>query len=223
MTREAGAADFTKTVQVGQSISFFYRVNICANTVSKCQGAPGTVTETLKIPAGRTCRVLGRLSGATFSLLELPESPDNPYGEGIRLTYSNGDICDPVQRSTRSVIVNMECSRSDESSGTLLDMKKDDTCTTTFSMKSQHACATSSGSLAGGFLVIFFVAMAVYCVGGAVFNYRQKGARGREMIPHLELWQEFPSLVQDGVRYTLESGNRAYVDLKARRAGVDTY
>ena len=39
-------------------------MNLCANTLVNCQNEPAPATEALKIPAGETCRVLGRLAGA---------------------------------------------------------------------------------------------------------------------------------------------------------------
>eukprot|EP00941_MAST-03F_sp_MAST-3F-sp1_P001317 g1317.t1 len=221
MTRILGSdGDFTKQVQVGSSIEFLYRVNICANTLALCQGTPGSVTESLKIPAGETCRVLGRLNGMTFKPLTLPPTPDNPNGDGLQLVYRNGDICDPIQRSTRSVIINLQCSISTIGPGTLDEMKKDDTCTTSFTMKSRDACGVSAIGFGFFFLYMFCLCGFIYCVGGAIYNWRVVGAQGKEMIPHLEVWQEFPSLVKDGVRYTLESGNRGFVDLKSKYTSV---
>lgn len=45
----------------------------------------------------------------------------------------------------------------------------------------------------------FFVLLALYIVGGIVFLYYVRGARGKEVIPNYEFWMELPLLIR--VRY----------------------
>lgn len=183
--------DYTKTIQVGPNIQFIYRINVCANTVAKCQnqeapatevgfaGRPPTLSrpglpspgspargvtrrsQALKIPAGETCRVLGRLDGAQYKEALQPPSATNPSGAGVSITYSNGDICDPTakcaarragrrrpreltrasslpaSRTTRSVTLNVQCDEGEE--GKITEVKKEGTCATTFNMVSKCA------------------------------------------------------------------------------------
>ncbi|XP_037566244.1 uncharacterized protein LOC119446009 [Dermacentor silvarum] len=61
------------------------------------------------------------------------------------------------------------------------------------------APATSSGGLSTGsiLLILFFVGLLIYIVGGILVN-RNNGAQGVEMIPHLQFWKELPSLIVEG-------------------------
>lgn len=38
--------------------------------------------------------------------------------------------------------------------------------------------------------------MVVYLVGGIIFNKYRKGATGKEMIPNVNFWTDFPLLVK---------------------------
>lgn len=41
----APSDDYTKTIQVGPNIQFIYRINVCGNTVVKCQNQEAPATE----------------------------------------------------------------------------------------------------------------------------------------------------------------------------------
>ncbi|KAL1467088.1 hypothetical protein MTO96_005945 [Rhipicephalus appendiculatus] len=79
-----------------------------------------------------------------------------------------------------------------------------DPCERNVTVKYDGACgssspATSSGGLSTGsvLLILFFVALLIYFVGGVLVN-RNNGAQGVEMIPHLQFWKELPSLIVEG-------------------------
>lgn len=60
------------------------------------------------------------------------------------------------------------------------------------------AQATSGGLSTGSvLLILFFLGVFIYLVGGIVIN-RRNGAQGWEVIPHLMFWTALPSLVVDG-------------------------
>eukprot|EP00930_Biecheleria_cincta_P089928 TRINITY_DN7926_c0_g1_i1.p1 TRINITY_DN7926_c0_g1~~TRINITY_DN7926_c0_g1_i1.p1 ORF type:complete len:358 (+),score=61.93 TRINITY_DN7926_c0_g1_i1:39-1076(+) len=42
----------------------------------------------------------------------------------------------------------------------------------------------------------------IYLVLGGLYKYQAMGARGVNMIPHLDFWVEYPELVMDGVKYS---------------------
>lgn len=120
---------------MGPNIQFIYRINVCANTVAKCQNQDAPATEVrsppsppahagphpahppawrlsvqaLKIPAGETCRVLGRLDGAQYKEALQPPSATNPSGAGVSITYSNGDICDPTAKCAARHSASQRC------------------------------------------------------------------------------------------------------------------
>lgn len=58
----------------------------------------GGDVQALKIPAGETCRMLGRVENAEFSKFAAPITPTNPQGAGVAITYRDGDVCDPTAR-----------------------------------------------------------------------------------------------------------------------------
>ena len=55
-----------KEVVVSDEIKFVYRANICGDVLTDCSGNKGGATETLKIPSGENCRVLGKTDKATI-------------------------------------------------------------------------------------------------------------------------------------------------------------
>jgi len=44
----------------------------------------------------------------------------------------------------------------------------------------------------------------VYLVVGMAYKYQALGARGMDMIPHISFWMEYPELVQDGIKYSVQ-------------------
>lgn len=55
----------------------------------------------------------------------------------------------------------------------------------------------STGSI---LLIIFFVALILYLLGGIIWNHVQ-GIRGIEMIPNIEFWRSLPGYIVDGFIY----------------------
>lgn len=53
------------------------------------------------------------------------------------------------------------------------------------------------------------IGVTLYVSIGMGLNYKLKGERGIDMIPHLSFWKDFPLLVRDGVIWT-------YVQIQAR-------
>jgi len=58
----------------------------------------------------------------------------------------------------------------------------------------------STGSI---LLLILFLLVVIYLVGGVLYLYVIRGARGIEMIPNYEFWTELPGLIRDGVLFLL--------------------
>lgn len=75
------------------------------------------------------------------------------------------------------------------------------------SLTSPHACLTSiqaKGLSTGSLLLIYlFVFSGIYFIGGAIALKLLRGATGWEMIPNHTFWRGLPSLVKDGVTFTL--------------------
>uniref|UniRef100_A0A023FRB5 Autophagy-related protein 27 n=1 Tax=Amblyomma cajennense TaxID=34607 RepID=A0A023FRB5_AMBCJ len=76
-----------------------------------------------------------------------------------------------------------------------------DGCENNITVPFNGACLPTpppSGLSAGSvLLILFFVALLVYLVGGILINHNN-GARGWEMVPHHQFWSELPALCVDG-------------------------
>ncbi|PSN53026.1 hypothetical protein C0J52_01150 [Blattella germanica] len=66
--------------------------------------------------------------------------------------------------------------------------------------RSSSISDVSSGGLSTGsvLVIIFFVFVAIYFIGGAIALKLLRGAEGREMIPNYDFWADLPNLVRDG-------------------------
>lgn len=53
----------------------------------------------------------------------------------------------------------------------------------------------STGSV---LVIIFFISVCCYLIGGIIYQKIIRGATGFELIPNFEFWLEFPLLVRDG-------------------------
>ena len=105
--------DFSKSVALGGGIKFMYRINIGQDTVASCNGARGAVTESLILSGGETCRVLGRPDQMTVERdAEVKSSDTNPNALGVKISYKNGDSCNPSSGQKRETVVRIECDQS---------------------------------------------------------------------------------------------------------------
>ena len=213
-----GSDDYTKTIQVGPNIQFVYRMNLCANTQEQCQNEDSPATEALKIPAGETCRILGRLSDesdpikdnhATYELVPTlqNEKDRNPSGVDLMITYNGGDMCDPATQTMRSVSIHLVCDTGLSAGETnFKDVKKEATCNTQYILESSLACPTSSGGGAKHFLILGIVGLSLYCVVGAAMirYYWKEEDIGWNLVPHREFWADVPSMAKDGCAYSYE-------------------
>ncbi|XP_057660435.1 cation-dependent mannose-6-phosphate receptor-like [Diorhabda carinulata] len=69
----------------------------------------------------------------------------------------------------------------------------------TLCIKTEHH-GMSGGST---FLLILFIGLVIYFVGGALVLYFIRGARGAELIPNVDFWTNLPGLVKDGLIFLL--------------------
>lgn len=51
-------------------------------------------------------------------------------------------------------------------------------------------------------LRVLFIVAVIYLAVGSFIKYQTMGASGRDMIPHIGFWMEYPKLVQDGLSYS---------------------
>ncbi|EDO48852.1 predicted protein [Nematostella vectensis] len=91
----------------------------------------------------------------------------------------------------------------------ILDPFRSDMDTRVFrsTLHSKYVCMSglSVGSI---LLIIFFTLVVVYLITGIVFNKFKKGAEGKEVLPNLAFWVDFPILVKDGIIFTIQSSKK---------------
>ncbi|KAB5517467.1 mannose-6-phosphate receptor binding domain-containing protein [Coniochaeta sp. 2T2.1] len=110
---------------------------------------------------------------------------------------------EPARR--KSAIISFRCDRDIGNTQARLSFIEtdEDECTYVFSMLSQHACAKTEphkpGSVGPGgvFGIIFFVAVAVYLLGGVFYQRTVAHARGWRQLPNYSLWAGIGGFIQD--------------------------
>ena len=213
-----GKDDYLKEIQVGPNIQFIYRMNICANTQNICQDEPSPATESLKIPAGETCRILGRLvdesdpiaaNHGQYSLVPSlnTDTSKNPSQQDLIITYNNGDLCDPAKQTMRSVSIHLVCDNSLAPSASVFkDVKKEATCNTEYIFHSKYACPTSASKGPKTFLMLGIIGFVLYFGIGALilrFHYKEEGVEN--LIIHKSFWEDVPSLAKEGCSYSMDT------------------
>ena len=193
-----------------------YHLNICSNTIHKCNNHQAASTETLYIPTGVTCRVLGRLPAREWSELTLPVTETNPEGKGVSITYKNGDHCNPIHKSHRETTVNIACSKT-AAAGRLIEMTKQGPCKMVFKMESAYACPTRHGLSYGSIFVIILTLLVLgYCIGGAFINYKLNGAERKIEIPHRKFWLVLPKYAMSGCKISFHK-TKEFVQSKMKK------
>jgi len=221
--------DFTGTTTGG----YAYRFNVCGNTVKLCNSQPAPASKW----RGTKCNNLGDPSTQTVSLLD-----GNDPAKGLRLKYTQGDICKrqvdgQMEIGSRMVSYDVYCDPSEEI-GKLRTIQEVSMCEYVIEYGSVHACpaGTSRGALGGrGWRLVFLLLFGglVYVGAGVYLNGRNEGKHGVEAIPHVRYWEQVPGLVRDGVQFSyvhgraaaelgLERGQAAYTFLRERYQSTHT-
>jgi hypothetical protein len=52
-----------------------------------------------------------------------------------------------------------------------------------------------------------------------VYNFKQNNLSGKEAIPNIDFWRNFPNLVQDGMAYTVQAGTSTANFVKRKLTG----
>ncbi|KAG0056785.1 hypothetical protein BGZ83_003403 [Gryganskiella cystojenkinii] len=124
------------------------------------------------------------------------------------LTLKGGDISGTAQ----SAVITFICDTTvtDDKVGPAFSSYQENVAY--FSWKSNSACARKiplpiqeGMSGFGVFMTILLVFGIIYVVAGAVYNHQVYGAKGLDLLPNLDFWRDFPSLVVDVVRHVWNS------------------
>eukprot|EP00727_Mastigamoeba_balamuthi_P001393 m51a1_g11250 hypothetical protein (318) ;mRNA; r:37981-40539 len=150
------------------------------------------------------------------------------FKDMLGLYYSMGDIATYAYRDhsppDRGVVIEMthgakSCAyKPDEppitidcdphGSETVFASLADVDCHFYVNMTSPYACprkAKAGLSVPSILLIVMLCLVVVYLVGGGVYNYRYREARGADVIPNREMWVGLAVLVKDGALFIVSS------------------
>lgn len=165
----------------------------CGNTgkgdVSICQTSniPGTVASSYVNGYLRTARFIGEV------------------GKDLVLHYTGDNVTGTGTAKLRQSSISLICvPNSAVNNLTAKGEKVAEDVNYIFTLRSPHACLVPNPGLSAGsvLLILLFVAVMVYIIGGMLFLRFYRGASGVEMIPNYEFWKDFPLLVKDGMIFT---------------------
>jgi hypothetical protein len=130
----------------------------------------------------------------------------------LRYTYWNHTEDGCKQDKYRHGEVHLVCNLSVESDYSSVKEDPSSSCVYKFTLTSQYACPfrptpSKSSSLSPGsiLLIVFFVCVFVYIVGGILFLRYAREARGIEQIPNYTFWIHIPGLIKDGCLFVFSS------------------
>uniref|UniRef100_G1LJP8 Cation-dependent mannose-6-phosphate receptor n=1 Tax=Ailuropoda melanoleuca TaxID=9646 RepID=G1LJP8_AILME len=175
----------------------------------------------------RVCREAGnRTSGAGLVQINKSNGKETVVGRlnethifngsnWIMLIYKGGDEYDNhCGMEQRRAVVMISCSRhtlADNFNPVTEERGKVQDCFYLFEMDSSLACSPEISHLSVGsiLLVTFASLVAVYIIGGFLYQRLVVGAKGMEQFPHLAFWQDLGNLVADGCDFVCRSKPRS--------------
>ena len=178
--------DYTLTISTMES----YNINICANTIDPCVGAPNS-PNILRSGLGITdCSQLGLLSTAVWS--------------GNSVSFTQGDQCGTSLYSSK---VNFICGNTNQitaASGLA-------SCAVTLTFETPLLCngplpnSDTSNNDTGSivFIAFLFGGLGLYFIGGIIYKYTNRTGNDiyADYIPNKEFWLSLPGFIYDGNLY----------------------
>lgn len=132
----------------------------------------------------------------------------------VMLIYENGDKYDAhCSGETRQAIVMISCDRKTDMSPlevVLEDRDRKEKCFYLFELDSSAVCPAIESQLSTGsiILIIGVCLLAVYLIGGFLYQRLVVGAKGMEQFPNYAFWVEVGNLTADGCDFVCRSRNR---------------
>ncbi|XP_071387594.1 cation-dependent mannose-6-phosphate receptor [Centroberyx affinis] len=171
------------------------------------------------------CGDAGGIQGAGVIQLDKSQKPtivgryDSTQAIGgsdwVMLMYRNGDSYDEhCSKEKRKAIVMISCNRNTDMSQlevVLEDRDKAQECFYLFELDSSAVCpALPSQQLSTGsiILIIGVCLLAVYLIGGFLYQRLVVGAKGMEQFPNYAFWVEVGNLTADGCDFVCRSRSR---------------
>eukprot|EP01006_Ploeotia_vitrea_P018478 TRINITY_DN4997_c0_g1_i1.p1 TRINITY_DN4997_c0_g1~~TRINITY_DN4997_c0_g1_i1.p1 ORF type:complete len:190 (-),score=94.22 TRINITY_DN4997_c0_g1_i1:53-622(-) len=158
--------------------------------------------------------VIGRWNSAPYPVWSLLEG-----GNGVRLSMSNGDDCVlGGMKKPRVATMDFPCSKAAGKMAQVI-VQEVALCTYVLTIPTSLSCPDDSMSHGTEFVLMFSLVVIIYLGAGAFYRYTRVGARGIDMIPHLEFWRvELPSLVDEGIRYSTYKAKQLYAQWQESRS-----
>lgn len=132
----------------------------------------------------------------------------------VMLIYRNGDRYDAhCSLEKRKAIIMISCNRKTEM-GTLEvvleDRERQEDCFYLFELDSSAVCPVIESRLSAGsiILIIAVCLLAVYLIGGFLYQRLVVGAKGMEQFPNYSFWVEVGNMTADGCDFVCRSKNR---------------
>ncbi|KAM9723981.1 cation-dependent mannose-6-phosphate receptor [Menidia menidia] len=132
----------------------------------------------------------------------------------VMLIYSDGDSYDThCSKEKRKSIVMISCSRSTDMGKlevVMEDRDRDRECFYLFELDAMAVCPIIPSKLSAGsvLLIIGFCLLAVYLIGGFLYQRLIVGAKGLEQFPNYAFWVEVGNLTADGCDFVCRSRSR---------------
>ncbi|XP_040900233.1 cation-dependent mannose-6-phosphate receptor [Toxotes jaculatrix] len=132
----------------------------------------------------------------------------------VMLIYRNGDPYDAhCSKEMRKAIVMISCNRNTDMGKlqvVLEDRNREHDCFYLFELDSSAVCPALQSKLSTGsiLLIIGVCLLAVYLIGGFLYQRLIVGAKGMEQLPNYAFWVEVGNLSADGCDFVCRSRNR---------------
>ncbi|XP_006012374.1 cation-dependent mannose-6-phosphate receptor [Latimeria chalumnae] len=132
----------------------------------------------------------------------------------IMLIYEHGDeYKDHCNKEARKAMVMISCNEKtlgDAFTVVIEEREKNEDCFYLFELDSQVACPLVMKHLSVGsiLLIVTFSLVAVYIVGGILYQRLVVGAKGMEQFPNYSFWQNLGNLTADGCDFVCRSKPR---------------
>ncbi|NWX90084.1 MPRD protein, partial [Nothoprocta ornata] len=192
---------FNTTVELGTTENYTYHFRVCREVDSSLHDLAGLVQ-------------IDRKTGKTTVIGRINETQVFNGSDWIMLIYKGGDSygrhCSGEKR--RAVIM-ISCKRGLMASSFSIiseEREKEQECFYLFEMDSSVACPAEESHLSvGSILLIILVSLiAVYIIGGFLYQRLVVGAKGMEQFPHFAFWQDLGNLMADGCDFVCRSKPR---------------
>ncbi|XP_017270946.1 cation-dependent mannose-6-phosphate receptor [Kryptolebias marmoratus] len=131
----------------------------------------------------------------------------------VMLIYGGGEKYDShCNGEQRKAMIMISCSKDVDSKLEVIleDRERGNNCFYLFEMDSSAVCPPVQSQLSAGsiILIIGFCLLAVYLIGGFLYQRLIVGAKGMEQFPNYAFWVEVGNLTADGCDFVCRSKNR---------------